>query len=107
MLAAHPAVADVACIGVPHPDLGEPLLALVVPADLAAPPPAAALLAHCRDNLTLYKCPRAVEIVDSIPRSAVGKLDKRALRAPYWPAAGAMQVPSRAAQPGRTGRWRW
>ncbi len=82
VLAAHPAVADVTCIGVPHPDLGEALLAVVVPADPAVD--SDALLAHCRDNLSLYKCPREIAFVEGLPRTPVGKLDKRALRAPYW-----------------------
>jgi long-chain acyl-CoA synthetase len=85
ILAAHPGVADVACIGVPHPDLGEALVALVVPTDPFAPPAAEDLLAHCRDTLTLYKCPREIMFVEALVRTPVGKLDKRAMRAPYWP----------------------
>jgi long-chain acyl-CoA synthetase len=81
VLASHPAVADVACIGIPHPDLGEALHALVVP---ASPVTADELLEHCREQLTLYKCPRSLDLVDSVLRTPVGKIDKRALRAPYW-----------------------
>jgi long-chain acyl-CoA synthetase len=83
VLAAHPAVSEVVCIGVPHPDLGEQLLALVVPAETAG---ADELLAYCRQNLTLYKCPRALEFVDALARTPVGKIDKRSIRAPYWAA---------------------
>jgi long-chain acyl-CoA synthetase len=89
VLAAHPDVAEVVCIGVPHPDLGEQLLALVVPADPTAPPDPDELLAHCRSNLTLYKCPRELTLVDALARTPVGKLDKRAIRAPYWAQADA------------------
>ncbi len=81
VLAAHPGVQDVAVIGVPVPDLGEALLALVVPRD-----PALAgedLVAWCRDRLTHYKCPRAVRFVPDLPRTAMGKLNKRDLRAAY------------------------
>lgn len=84
VLTAHPGVAEAACIGVPHPDLGEALVALVVPADPFAVPAAEDLLAHCRENLTLYKCPREIVFVEALQRTPVGKLDKRAMRAPYW-----------------------
>ncbi|HEY3603675.1 MAG TPA: AMP-binding protein [Sporichthyaceae bacterium] len=81
VLAAHPSVSDVVCIGVPHPDLGEQLLALVVPSGTVD---AEELLAHCRANLTRYKCPRALEFVEALARTPVGKIDKRTIRAPYW-----------------------
>ena len=81
VLTSHPGVAEAACIGIPHPDLGEALHALVVPVGPAVPP--ADLLEYCRTNLTLYKCPRTLEFVESLPRTPVGKLDKRALRAAH------------------------
>jgi long-chain acyl-CoA synthetase len=83
-LIAHPGVADVAVIGIPHPDLGEQLLALVVSAT-EVPPSAADLEAWCRRTLAPYKCPRRFEFVDVLPRNAMNKLDKPALRRPYWP----------------------
>jgi acyl-CoA synthetase (AMP-forming)/AMP-acid ligase II len=81
VLAAHPDVRDVAVIGVPEPDLGEELMALVVRGDptLAAED----LMAWCRDRLTHYKCPRSVRFVPGLPRTAMGKLSKRELRAQY------------------------
>ncbi len=82
VLAEHPGVADVAVIGVPHADLGEALHALVVPRGTA--PSATTLDAFCRDRLAPYKCPKSYEFVAELARNAMGKLDKRALRRPYW-----------------------
>jgi acyl-CoA synthetase (AMP-forming)/AMP-acid ligase II len=86
VLVEHPGVGDVACIGVPHVEMGEELKALVVPADPSNPPDAAELIAFCRSRLSHYKCPRSVDIVPDIGRNTMGKVNKRALRAPYWPA---------------------
>ena len=82
VLITHPAVTEVAVIGVPHPDLGESLLALVVPA--GDPPDAAGLEAWCRDRLAPYKVPRAYEFRTELIYNAMGKPDKKAMRAPYW-----------------------
>ena len=84
-LARHPAVADVAVIGVPHADMGEALHALVVPAPDAPRPAFDDLDAFCRARLAAPKCPRSYELVETVGRSAMGKVDKRALRRPYWP----------------------
>lgn len=80
VLVAHPGVADVAGIGLPHPDLGEQLVALVVPVDPAAPPSVEELQAWCEDRLSRFKCPRQIRLVDDLNRNALGKLDKRSLR---------------------------
>lgn len=83
VLMAHPGVADVAVIGVPHHKWGETPCALVVRAadvDVSH----AELLAHSRANLATYKCPTSVEWVESLPRNAAGKVQKKELRAPYW-----------------------
>ncbi|HET9078486.1 MAG TPA: AMP-binding protein [Acidimicrobiales bacterium] len=84
VLIQHPEVADVACIGVPHAEMGEELKALVVPRDPAHPPSEAELLQFCRDRLTHYKCPRSVDFVETVGRTTMSKVNKRALRAPYW-----------------------
>lgn len=83
-LQGHPGVADVAVIGIPHPDLGEQLLALVVPVEPQDPPTAADLEAFCRDRLASYKIPRSYEFIDELPRNEMQKVDKKALRRPYW-----------------------
>ncbi len=87
VLITHPGVADVACIGVPHADLGEEMKALVIPTDPASPPTPEELLLWCRERLSTYKCPRTVELVSDIGRTTMGKVNKRALRAPFWPKA--------------------
>ena len=82
-LHSHPAVAQVAVIGVPHDKWGETVKALVV----LAPGSTAderELIDHCRARLTHYKCPTSVEIRDELPHTATGKLQKFKLRAAYW-----------------------
>ena len=80
VLVQHPGVADVAGVGFPHPDLGEQLVALVVPLDAGAPPSVDDLQAWCEARLSRYKCPRRIQLVDDLGRNALGKLDKRRLR---------------------------
>jgi len=84
VLIEHPSVLDVACIGVPHTEMGEQMKALVIPVDPATAPEPAELLAWCRERLTHYKCPRSLDYVADLGRTTMGKINKRALRAPYW-----------------------
>ena len=86
VLVEHPGVADVACIGVPDEEMGEQLKALIVPTDPDRPPAEAEIISFCRDRIAHFKCPRSVELIseETLGRSAMGKINKQALRAPYW-----------------------
>ena len=82
-LMSHPAVADVAVIGVPSERWGETVKALIVP-EPAQEVSDADLIAHCRERLAPYKCPTSVERRESLPRNPSGKVLKKELREPYW-----------------------
>ena len=79
VLATHPGVAEVAVLGLPDPDFGEQVVAVVVPPP-GPPPEAQALVEHCRDRLASFKKPRRVVFVDALPRNALGKVQKHVLR---------------------------
>jgi len=83
ILIEHPDVADVACIGIPHPDLGEELKALIIPANPEAPLDREDLSNWLRERLTHYKCPRSYELVEGLLRNTMGKINKRKLRDAY------------------------
>jgi fatty-acyl-CoA synthase len=85
VLALHPAVADVAVVGIPDPDMGEQVMALIQPAPEVAPDTelAESLVAHVRSRLAGYKVPRTVEFIEQLPRTPTGKLAKGPLRDQY------------------------
>jgi acyl-CoA synthetase (AMP-forming)/AMP-acid ligase II len=83
VLFSHPAVAEVAVIGVPSEKWGETIKALVVLAD-GAEVTEGELIAWCKEKAAGYKAPTSVEFRDALARTATGKLQKFKLRAPYW-----------------------
>ncbi|WP_181781086.1 class I adenylate-forming enzyme family protein [Pseudonocardia pini] len=80
-LVRHPSVARVAVIGVPHEDWGEAVHAVVVPRPGFS---AAELTEWARGELAAYARPKSVEVVDDLPETPFGKIDKKVLRAPHW-----------------------
>ncbi len=83
VLAGHPAVADIAVIGVQHERWGETPIAVIVPADPAAPPTLDDITSWTRGKLSSYKKPAGLVIVGELPRNAAGKVLKHELRARY------------------------
>jgi fatty-acyl-CoA synthase len=87
VLFSHPAVAEVAVIGVPSDKWGETIKALVVLAEGAqadSPDMEAELIAWCKERAAGYKAPTSIEFRDELARTATGKLQKFKLRQPYW-----------------------
>jgi len=82
VLTSHPAVREVAVIGIPDEKWGELVTGLVVTdgSDVTAEE----LIKHCRGSLAGYKCPKRIEFVETLARTATGKLQKYKLREPFW-----------------------
>ncbi len=86
VLTLHPKVQDVAVFGVPNPDFGEEVKAVVQPIDMADAGDALEreLIAYCGEHLADIKCPRSVDFREELPRHPTGKLYKRLLKDEYW-----------------------
>jgi malonyl-CoA/methylmalonyl-CoA synthetase len=82
VLDAQPGVLESAVIGVPHPDFGETVLALIVPEPEARPHPEA-IAGAIGQRLARFKHPRKILVIDELPRNAMGKVQKKALRERY------------------------
>jgi acyl-CoA synthetase (AMP-forming)/AMP-acid ligase II len=82
VLYTHPAIADVAVLGISDEDRGEMVVAFVVPADAGAPPNLKSIFEHCREaGLMTQKIPERLEIIELMPRNPSGKVPKHELRA--------------------------
>jgi acyl-CoA synthetase (AMP-forming)/AMP-acid ligase II len=80
VLMTHPCVAEAVAFGTPHPTWGEEVAVAVV---LREPATEAALLEHCKKVLADFKCPKTILIVDKIPRTATGKIQRRVVAAAF------------------------
>ena len=85
-LILHPKVSDVVVFGVPDPDMGEQVKAVVQPADwsTAGPELEAELIDYCKSKLATLKCPKTIDFQEQLPRDDNGKISKKALKDSYW-----------------------
>ncbi len=83
VLINHPELVDIACIGIPHTVMGEEMIGLAIRQPGSALT-SEQLVAWCRERLSHYKCPKRIEFVADLGRTAAGKINKKRLREPYW-----------------------
>ena len=85
-LITHPDVIDVAVFGIPNPDFGEEVKAVVQPVDMSRVGTTleAELIAYARERISHIKCPRTIDFMEELPRHPTGKLYKRLLKDKYW-----------------------
>src|SRR3954469_1600445 len=89
VLLEHPAVRDVATIGVPNEEWGEEVKAVVEVRDGVASDDALAaeLVTFCRERLAHFKCPKSIDFANALPRFETGKIYRRLVRDRYWPSS--------------------
>jgi acyl-CoA synthetase (AMP-forming)/AMP-acid ligase II len=80
VLLAHPAIAEAVCFGTPHPTWGEEVAAAIV---LKGPATEQDVMAYCKDHLADFKRPKKIHIVETIPRTATGKIQRKAVAAAF------------------------
>ncbi|MBV1916767.1 MAG: AMP-binding protein [Sphingomonadaceae bacterium] len=87
VLSMHPKITDVVVFGVPDPDMGEQVKAIIEPADwnTAGPELERELIDYCKSRLATLKCPKTIDFNQQLPRDDNGKISKKALRDSYWP----------------------
>jgi len=84
VLLGHPSVAEAVCFGTPHPTWGEEVAAAVVVREATTE---ADLLAYCKERLADYKRPKQIHVVEAIPRTATGKIQRRVVAQAFAPQA--------------------
>jgi long-chain acyl-CoA synthetase len=86
LMVSHPLVADAAVFGVPNPEFGEEVKAVIelISQKSGSEALAQELIAYCREHLSHIKCPRSIDFTSALPRHPTGKLYKKQLKDQYW-----------------------